>query len=220
MNFMNQWKSRHWRGNGFTLWIGRVAIVGVLGCMLSGCADVAMSADEKSHPPAPHELVQIDLAGTDISELPNRILIVAADPHEQGQALAEHGANVAPDHDGLIAKWHGVQYMFASPDDVESFAEGIRILEGEVMYIFHFDRDDDAEQWVERWDLGEPVGHTLSETGEQASPIFAEAPGIYISPQVAQKRHYCPMHPEEHGDENEACDICGMDFVPGRKYFE
>ncbi len=58
------------------------------------------------------------------------------------------------------------------------------------MYIFHFDRDDDAEQWAERWDLSEPAGYTLSEAGERASPIFTEAPGIYISPQVAQERHY------------------------------
>ncbi len=71
---ISQWQSRHRRGNHFAPWMALVVTAGVLGSMLSGCEEVALSADEESQQPEPHELVRIDLAGTNISELPDRIL--------------------------------------------------------------------------------------------------------------------------------------------------
>lgn len=156
------------------------------------------------------DLISISVLGTTITQLPESVDLIVANPSEHAAELIEHGGekNSGIAHSVIYQR---VLYIFQTPNSWK-MDNGGRFSEGDVIYTFRVSSEKEKEEFVTSNEL-ELLGQMAERAGQSPSIYRATSPGFFVLLIMPEYYFACSMHPKVRMREPGECPICGMDLM-------
>lgn len=155
-------------------------------------------------------LVTVSVRGIDVDIAPDSVDLFVADPEAEARKAARRwGVKVCDFEDGKMVTYRGIFYSFV-PGQVK--LQGLTLQEGDVVYSFLMESDEQKQRLLQRANLGKPVGYSQGPEGS-ASAVYAGEEGYYAAVLAPSTYYTCSMHPEVVQDAPGECPKCGMELI-------